>query len=335
VKRRLWLTAIALLGAFLCTQTAAAQSAKKTVFAVFWLGCEETCLGFQHFFVEKNAEVEVIIRDADRDKTKLPQFLEEARAMEVDLILTWGTSVSLGIAGTLDDVGNPRFNNEIPHVFTYVSDPVGARLVESLEKTGRSNVTGTFNRVPERVNIETIRAYLPGFKRLGMLYNRNERNSVVKMEEIAGLSTEMNFELVALELPLGEDGKPQAIDIVEKVALLKEEKVDMIYLGSSSFLDLHGDVFTLSAVDNGIPVLSPYSRIVRDSEALLSVSALEYDVGRLAAQQAEKILFDDQVPGDIPVARITKFSYLVNMAVARRLNLPPPPEFLEFADTVN
>ena len=335
MRRRLCLAAIVFCSTILCTQIAIAQSAKKSVFAVFWVGCDETCLGFQHYFSEKDADVEIIIRDADRDKAKLTVFLEEARAMKADLILTYGTSVSLGIAGTLDDVENPSFNNSIPHVFTYVSDPVGARLVESLEKTGRSNITGTFNRVPESVNIETIRAYLPSFKRLGMLYNSNERNSVIKVEEIANLQAELDFELIALELPLSEDGKPRAIDIVEKMAVLKERNVDFVYLGSSSFLDIHGDVFTLSAVDNGIPVLSPYSRILRDSEALLSVSALEYDVGRLAAQQAEKILFDGLEPGDIPVARMTKFSYLVNMDVARQLDLLPPAEFLEFADTVN
>ena len=81
-------------------------------------------------------------------------------------------------------------------------------------------------------------------------------------------------------------------------------------------------------------MLSPYSRIVRNSEALLSVSAQEYDVGRLAAQQAEKILFDGLKPGEIPVARMTEFLYLVNMAIARQLDLLPPAEFLEFADTV-
>jgi putative ABC transport system substrate-binding protein len=335
MKRRLWLVAFIFCGAIFFAQVAVAQSAKKVVFAVFWRGCEEACLGFQHYFNEKNADLDIVIRDADRDKAKLPEFLEEARALKADLILTWGTSASLGIAGTLDDVGNSRFNNEIPQVFTVVADPVGVRLIESLEKTGRSNITGTFNRVPENVNIDTIRAYLPGFKRLGLLYNANEPNSVIKKEEIAKLSEELNFEFVALELPLGDDGKPNPIDILEKMAQLKEQKVDFLYMGSSSFLDDNRDVFTLSAIDNGIPLLSPYTRLVLESSALLAVAAPYYDVGRLAAQQAEKILFEGLQPGDIPVARMTKFSYLVNMAVARQLDLLPPPEFLEFADTVN
>ena len=335
MKSRLSLATIFLSSVIFCTQVAVAQSANKTIFAVFWRGCEEACLGFHDYLTEKYADVEIVIRDADRDETKLPNFLEEARAMNADLILTWGTSVTLGIAGTLDDVGEPQFNNNIPQVFTVVADPVGVRLIESLDRSGRDNITGTFNRVPETVNINTIRSYLPSFKRLGLLYNANEPNSILKMEEIADLTTELNFELVALELPLGDDGKPRAIDILGKMAVLKEKGVDFLYLGSSSFLDMHRDVFTLSAVDNRIPVFSPYMRLVRNSEALLSVAAPYYDVGRLAAQQAEKILFDGLKPGDIPVARMTKFTYLVNMAVARQLDLLPPPAFLEIAETVN
>jgi len=335
MTRRLLLAAIFLCGTVYAVQTAIAQSPKKTVFAVFWRGCEEVCEGFHAYFAEKNVDAKVVVRDAARDKAKLPLFLEEARAMKADLILTWGTSVTLGIAGSLNDVGDTRFNHAIPHVFTVVADPVGAGIVESLEKSGRRNLTGTFNRVPEAVNIRTIRSYLPTFKRLGLLYNRNERNSVLKFQEITDLASELNFELVALELPLGDDGKPRALDIAPKVAMLKEARADFIYLGSSSFLDAHRDAFTQSAVEHGIPVLSPYERVVRDSHGLLSIAARFYDVGRLAAQQAEKILVGGQTPGDIPVARMTDFAYVINMAVARKLNLFPPVAVLQFAETVN
>ncbi len=52
-----------------------------------------------------------------------------------------------GIAGTLDGLDDPAIPHEIPRVFTVVSDPIGARIVESFDHTGRNNVAGTFNRV--------------------------------------------------------------------------------------------------------------------------------------------------------------------------------------------
>jgi len=317
-----------------CLASTAAAAQYKILIAT-WRGCEEACQGFQDYFNEQGLDVEFILRDAGRDRTLLPGFLAEARAEKADLILTWGTSVTRGIAGTLADLADPAFNHDIPQVFTVVADPIGAGVVESLEHTGRANLTGTFNRVPESVNIETIRTYLPGFSRLGLLYNTNEKNSVLKHVEITALSTEMGFELTALALPLGDDGKPRIEDIAPKMAELKAAGVDFIYLGSSSFLDANRDAFTSAAVENGLPVLSPYERLVRDSQALISVAARYFDVGRLAATQAEKILVGGATPGDLPVARMTDFAFVINMSVAKKLKLFPPLELLQIAETVN
>jgi len=324
---------LVLAAALFCPQLVLADDS-KVIYAIFWTGCEYLCRGFQDYIRDNNMDAEIIIRDAAGDKSLLPGFLEEARALKVDLILTWGTSVTLGIAGTVDDTDNPRFNNDIAQVFTGVADPVGAGIIQRMDATGRSNITGTFNRVPEAVNITTIRSYLPGFKRLGLLYNTNERNSVIKFEELSKLAQEMNFELVAVKMELDANGVPRAEDIPSRLKLLKQKEVDFIYLGSSSFLDKNADVFTGSAVELGIPILSPYERLVRNSQALLSIAARYYDIGILAAEQAKKILVDGALPGELPVASITDFAYVVNMTVARKLDLFPSVEILQVAETV-
>lgn len=318
-----------------CLATSAAVAAQYKIMIVSWRGCEDACQGFQDYLTDKDIDAEFILRDAGQKKDPLSGFLNEARDGGVDLILTWGTSVTRGIAGTLSDLDDPAFNHDIANVFTIVADPVGAGIVESLDHTGRSNVTGTYNRVPEAVNIETIRAYRPSFKRLGLLYSTNENNSVLKRNEIDRLTGPMGFELVALELPLGDDGKPRVEDIASKMAALKAAKVDFLYLGSSSFLQDNRDVVTGAAVENGIPVLSPYERLVRESEALVSVAPRYYDVGRLAGGQAEKILVGGVAPGDLPVVRMTNFAVVINLSVAKKLNLFPPLDLLQVAETVN
>ena len=224
--------------------------------------------------------------------------------------------------------------DDIPLVFMVVADPIGSEIIVSKENTGRENVTGTFNRVPEAVNINTIRLYYPPFKRLGLLYNTNEHNSVVKAKELAELATTMNFELTALELELGADGKPNPESIPKRVADLKAAGVDFIYLGSSSFLDVNRELFTQSAVDHGIPVLSPYERLVRNAHALLSIAARYEDVGALAARQAESILVDGKKPGELPVLTVDQYAYVVNMTTAKKLNMFPSVEILQVAETV-
>ena len=132
---------------------------------------------------------EVTVRNANRDKSVLSKYVQEARALKADLVVTWGTSVTRAMAGTLEQINDKRFLHDKPIVFMIVADPIGAKIIKSYEKTGRPNVTGTRNRVPEEVNINTIRSYYPEFKRLGMLYNTNESNSVLKVEEVRSLSS--------------------------------------------------------------------------------------------------------------------------------------------------
>jgi putative ABC transport system substrate-binding protein len=87
-------------------------------------------------------------------------------------------------------------------------------------------------------------------------------------------------------------------------------------------------------VEKGLPILSPYEHLVTDSQALMSVAARDYDVGRLAGEQVARILEKSDKPGDFPVLAMQKFAYLVNMKVAKKLNLYPPVEFLQFVEKV-
>ena len=97
------------LTAFLAASAAAAQF---KIMIVSWRGCEEACQGFQDYLIGRSVDAEFIVRDAGKKKETLPGFLAEARAEGVDLILTWGTSVTRGIAVTLADLGDPAVVDE-------------------------------------------------------------------------------------------------------------------------------------------------------------------------------------------------------------------------------
>ncbi len=305
------------------------------IMIVTWTGCEDACRGVQSHLKDSGLNPEILLRDAAERKAALPGFVAEAKAERVDLIVTYGTNATLGVAGRLADKDRPEFAPGIPKVFMIVADPVGAGLVQSLDKTGRDDLTGTYNRVPEEVNIETLRTYRPGFRRLGLLYHADEINSVVKRDELAALSKAMGFKLVAIEIPAGPDGRPRPADIAPQLDKLKLAGVDFVYLGSSSFLRKNSDLFTQAAVALGLPVLSPYESTVRKASALLSVAARYSDVGRLAGAQAEKILRGRVKAGSLPVARITRFAVVINMQVAKKLGLIPPLDLLQIAETVN
>ena len=313
-----------------------AMAARYKVMIVTWSGgCEEACTAFQGYLKDQRVDAAFLLRDADGKKAALAGFLAEALTQKVDLIVTHGTNASLGMAGRRDEPLPAGPARDIPKVFMVVADPVGAGLVKTLEETGRPDVTGTYNRVPERVNIETLRAYQPRFRRLGVLFHTDERNSLVKRDELQALSGQMGFELVAREIPLGADGRPRATGIAEQVGSLKSAGVDFVYLGSSTFLRENSTALVDSATAAGLPVLSPYELLARNGDALLSVAARYAEVGRVAGEQADKILRGGVKAGSLPVRHVTRFAVLINMQVAKRLKLFPPLELLQIAETVN
>ena len=85
---------------------------------------------------------------------------------------------------------------------------------------------------------------------------------------------------------------------------------------------------------NGIAVVSPYENLVRENQALLSIAARPEEIGRIAVDQALRVLRDGAIPGDLPILQATDFAYVVNMEAARMLGRFPPFAFLQVAEAV-
>ena len=66
----------------------------------------------------------------------------------------------------------------MPVVYSAVTDPVAAQLVASMEPTG-TNVTGVSDLLALDKQIDLIKKIVPNAKRVGMVYNPGEANSVV------------------------------------------------------------------------------------------------------------------------------------------------------------
>lgn len=303
------------------------------IFIVTFRGCEEACDGFLDYLDASDMDVSVTLRDIDRDRELLPDLVGEVNEARPDLLVTWGTTVTLGMIGTIAD-GGSGFVEGVPTVFMIVADPVGAGIVTSLEASGRPLVTGTRNRVPESTQMEILAEYRP-FTKIGLVYNDTEVNAVLKAEEIHALGADLGFEVVERIVAVDAVGNPDVGDIEAAVADIAALGPTFLYLGSSSFLLENADAFTSAAIAHGLPVATAYDAMVRDSKALISVASAYYNVGQLAGFQAERILSDGEHPGDMEVLGLDRFTVLVNMETARELELYPPMLFLRFAEIVN
>ncbi len=302
------------------------------VMMVLWRGCEDACRGFQDYLNDKEIPVDFLMRDVKQEVKEFPNLVAEARALDVDLVVTWGTTATLGIVSEFDKV-DPDINlDDIPVLFMIVTDPLDARVVPNLQSSGR-NVSGTLYLVPETVQMRAISSYLP-FDKVGIVYNTNEVNAVISADKMRAVAAEMGFTLVTRTVPNDADGRPIPESLPGLVRELAEEDVDLIYLGSSSFILLNRDAFTAAALEVGLPVAAAGEVAVVESNALLGLVSRYYNVGQLTAERAEQILVEGRNPADIPIESLSRFSLIVNMQVARKLDLFPPMSLLNIAEVI-
>jgi len=182
---------------------------------------------------------------------------------------------------------------ELPVVFCSVSDPLGAKLVNNLAKPG-GNVTGTSDLSPIAEQLDLIRELSPDVKKLGILYNPGEANSV---SLVALLKTQASGK----GLQVIEATAPKSGDVLSAARQLAG-KAEAIYIPLDNTV-----VSALEAVikvgrDARIPVYSADT----DSVGRGTVASLGfdyYDVGHQTGQQVVRILRGEK-PGDIPVERV-------------------------------
>ena len=77
---------------------------------------------------------------------------------------------------------NAAMDEEIPVIFTAVTDPVAAELAAK-DGTPVGEVTGTSDKLPVEAQLEMIREILPDAKTIGIIYTTSEANSVSAIAE--------------------------------------------------------------------------------------------------------------------------------------------------------
>lgn len=305
------------------------------IYMITWRGETDTDRGFADYLKERNIRAELIVRDANRDASKFPEFVAEIREAKPDLVYTWGTGVSLAILGKEESV-DPTMNvTGIPAVFANVSQPVGSGLVSDPRSSGR-NITGSFFLVPEEVQLKAMAQYRP-FKKVAVLYNEKESNSRLAVAKLKELSRQMSFEILALAAPQGDSGQAEKEAVPAMVAEAAEWNPDFIYIPPDSFMSRNRHHLSRAALGFGIPVFGAAEGSLeqeddKPSHVLMGLISRYYNIGRLSGLQAERILVNHQRPQDMPIEYLSRFSLVLNMNAADALGIYPPMDVLKIAE---
>ncbi|KFI12430.1 ABC transporter substrate-binding protein [Vibrio coralliilyticus] len=306
------------------------SESEKHVVMVLWRGVTDAERGFMDYLSNK-MKVRYTVLDAKRDKEALKQHLASVEERNPDLIYTFGTTITLNLLGTERNPSHFRENSSTPVVFSIVTDPVGSKIVDSLDEKGR-NFTGVSHIVPHNVQFNAI-SQLSGIKTIGIIFNPLENNAVVTARSIQTLSAKYQKDVYLYPLRTLND-KPDSSSVGKVVDLMIEDGVQLAYLPPDSYIISQGKDIVDNLHQQGIATFSATESPIRKHDALFGIVSRYYNVGQFAGHKAEQILSGKYQPSDVPIEPLTQYSYIVNVGAARTLDYYPPVSILKISELI-
>lgn len=318
------LTTLITVSILLVSTTTLAET--KTIYMALWRGITDAEEGFMDYLkAQSDIDIDFVISNAESNRDNVARFVEDIKVQQPDLVYTFGTTVSLTVAGNQTDVNAADNITDIPVVFNIVADPVGANLVDAMNTSTGRNLTGSSHLVPIQTQLNAA-LELGDFEHLGVLYNATETNSQLQVQNLKTAVGQLERPLTFTEYAIDSEKDPQ-FAIGAAIRKARIEGVDVLYLPSDSFLIRNAEFIALSATAQKIPVFSATDGPVKEGYALAGLVSKYYLVGQFAGFKALQILRGEQA-GDIPVETLTKFNTVVNLDVADALDYYPPVNLL-------
>ena len=196
-----------------------------------------------------------------------------------DVIVPISTPSAQAVVGATKD---------IPVVFTAVTDPLGAKLVASLEPPG-GNVTGMSDLSPIGLHLDLIKEIMPDASGSGVIHNPGEANSVTLLELI-------KLEAPARGLAVVEAAAPRSSDVLAAAQSLVG-KVDAIYVPTDNTVVTALEAIVKVGTDNQLPVFAGDTDSVPRG-AIAALGFNYYDLGRQTGKIVARVL-DGEAPGAI------------------------------------
>lgn len=278
---------------------------------------DEAGKGFKQALKDKGVKAEFDEQSAQGDPNNAATIASNFVADGVDLIFANATPSAMAALNATKD---------IPIVFTSVTDPVGAKLVSSMEAPG-GNVTGTSDANPDAIP-STVKfiAEEMGAKTVGTVYNAGEQNSVVQVETMKAEIEKAGLKLVEASVATSADVKQAAESLINKV--------DVIYIITDNTVVQALDSVVMVANEQDIPLfVGELDSLANGGFAAYGFNY--YDIGYRAGEQAADILLNGKSPGEIPVEYPDQLKLVINKKAAEEMGIEIKPEWEEKAEFID
>lgn len=211
----------------------------------------------------------------------------------------------------------------IPVVFTAVTDPVAAQIVKDLKAPG-GNVTGISDFSPLEAQFDLIKELVPAAKKIGVVFNPGEANSVALLNAVKALAPARNLQIVEASAGRTADVSAAAQSLVGKV--------DALYLPTdNTIISALGTVLAVGT-DNKLPVFTGDTESVQKG----SVASIGFDYFQVGLETGAVVvrILKGEKPGAIPVSNASGSNLVINAKAAAAMGVTVPPAVLARAKQV-
>lgn len=264
---------------------------------------------------EDGKNLKIDYQNAQADQANLMTMSERFVQDNVDLILAIATPAAQAVAAA---------TSEIPILITAVTDPVTARLAESMEKPGL-NITGTTDAGPIDKQLELLKELFPNVKTLGILYNSSEVNSEVQAKQAEEIAVALGWEV--------RFGTLTSVNDIEQVANSLAGKVDAFYAPTDNTIASAMPNLAKVAEEKKLPVICGAPEMI-SAGGLATIGIDYYKLGRQTGEMAVRVLKGEAVPAEMPIESLTDTDMIVNLDFAKAIGYTFPQEIMDKATKV-
>lgn len=177
----------------------------------------------------------------------------------------------------------------IPLVYTAVSDPVAAKLIDNNNVATQVNITGLSSQLPLEPQIELFTKIKPDAKRIGYVYSSGEANSVALKERLQEILPKYGMTLV--DIPAN-----RSADVAVATRAL-DGRADLIYTSLDNNVASAMEAMVQVANELDLPIIaSDEFSVRRGAAAALGVN--DFDFGVVTAKMVADVL-DGKKPAEI------------------------------------
>jgi putative ABC transport system substrate-binding protein len=262
------------------------------------------------------AQVELVVRTADGDPTRIEPLVGEIIAKKVNLIIANGPPVLHVVRAATKTIPIVAIDLE--------TDAVASGVAASLAHPG-GNITGVFLDFPDFTAkwIELLVESNAKLTRIGVLWD--PITGSVQMEAVKKAAGSMNIQLDILEVR-----RPLEFETAFLTASQRGNGAMVIL--SSPLIAPNVQVLAELAVRHRLPAITLFPDFAR-AGGLLAYGPNLLGLYRLVGILGGKVLRGAS-PADLPIERPIKFELVLNLRTADALGLTIPPALLLRADEV-